>query len=205
MDRTAEGLPESGRSGKLVTLPNVLSVIRIALTPVFLALIFADGLVWKHVALFVFAVASLTDFDGWIARRQGTVTEMGRFLDPLADKILVSSALISFILLGMVDAWLVVVLLVRDFVITALRIYGIRRGKPVVTSRLAKWKTALQHVLIFGILVFISTRVVEAQWSAQPLVLVDASSHLVLNGLVGAVTLLALVSGVKYFWDHNRG
>ena len=205
LERTPGGLPISKpRKGRLLTLPNLLSAVRIALTPVFLLMIFAEGLVWKQAALLVFAVASLTDFDGWIARRQGSVTELGRFLDPLADKILVSSALISFVVLGMVEAWLVVILLVRDFGITGLRIYGIRTGRPVVTSVLAKWKTALQLVLIFGILVFVNVRIIEARLSEQPLVLADSLSHLVLNGLVAGVTLLAVMSGVQYFVDQNR-
>ena len=104
----------------------------------------------------------------------------------------------------MVEAWLVGAMLIRDVVITGLRVYGIRAGRPVVTSRLAKWKTMLQLVLIFGILVFINVRVIEAKLTSQPLVLIDSWSHLVLNGLVAAVTLLAVVSGVRYLRVLHR-
>lgn len=188
-----------------LTISNVLSVIRILLTPVFLYLIFQDSLYQKHMAVIVFGIASMTDFlDGRLARWAGTVTVLGRFLDPLADKILVSSALIAFVVLGMVEAWLVGVLLVRDLTITGLRMFAIRQGSPLVTSRLAKWKTCLQLVLIIGILVYIDVRVIEAEMTAQPLVLVDPVSHLVLNGLVAAVTLLAVVSGAMYLVDRSR-
>jgi phosphatidylglycerophosphate synthase len=87
------------------TTPNVLTVLRIILIPVFLLLIFADSWYYKISALLVFTLASLTDFyDGRIARRDGTITSFGRFMDPLADKLLVSSALIAFVMLGMVEA-----------------------------------------------------------------------------------------------------
>lgn len=196
---------EPGTTDRIVTFPNLLTVVRIVLTPVFLGLIFAESWYAKHLALLVFTVASLTDFyDGRIARRDGTVTGLGRFLDPLADKLLVSSALISFVLLGMVEAWLVGAMLLRDAVITAVRMIAIRQGKYLVTSRLAKWKTMLQLVLVFGILVFINIRVYYAELRSEPVVLVDSLSHLVLNGLVAAVTLLAVVSGVKYLIDQKR-
>lgn len=198
-------LPKPQPADRMVTFPNFLTGLRIVLTPVFLALIFSDSGFNKILALLVFTVASLTDFfDGWFARRDKTVTSLGRFMDPLADKLLVSSALISFVLLGMVEAWLVGAMLIRDAVITSLRVYAIRKGRPVVTSRLAKWKTMLQLVLAFGILVFINVRVITAELTSQPLVLVDSGSQMVLNVLVAAVTLLAVVSGVLYLVEHGR-
>lgn len=198
-------LPKPQPADRMVTFPNFLTGLRIVLTPVFLALIFSDSGFNKILALLVFTVASLTDFfDGWFARRDKTASSLGRFMDPLADKLLVSSALISFVLLGMVEAWLVGAMLIRDAVITSLRVYAIRKGRPVVTSRLAKWKTMLQLVLAFGILVFINVRVITAELTSQPLVLVDSGSQMVLNVLVAAVTLLAVVSGVLYLVEHGR-
>ncbi|MDP6775175.1 MAG: CDP-diacylglycerol--glycerol-3-phosphate 3-phosphatidyltransferase [Candidatus Latescibacteria bacterium] len=199
------GLPEGDATDRVITFPNVLTAVRLALTPIFLVLIFAESWYCVILALLVFTVASLTDFyDGRIARREGTVTSLGKFLDPLADKILVSSALIAFVVLGMVEAWLVGAMLLRDAVITGLRILGVRRGKQVVTSRLAKWKTGLQLVLIFGILVFINVNVIKANLTSQPVVLVGSLSYLVLNVLVAAVTLVTVVSGVRYLMDLRR-
>ena len=198
-------MPKPDKTDRLWTVPNVLTLSRLVLTPVFLVLIFADSWYCKILALLAFTVASLTDFyDGRIARRDGTVTSFGRFMDPLADKLLVSSALIAFVMLGMVEAWLVGAMIVRDVVITSLRIYAIRRGKPVVTSQLAKWKTMLQLVLVFGILVFINVRVVEAKLASQPIVLVGDISYWVLNVLVAAVTLVAVVSGVRYLIENRK-
>jgi len=198
-------MPKSGTTDRFWTVPNVLTVLRLVLTPVFLLLIFTDSWYCKILALLAFTVASLTDFyDGRIARRDGTVTSFGRFMDPLADKLLVSSALIAFVILGMVEAWLVGAMLVRDAVITGLRIYAIQRGKSVVTSRLAKWKTMLQLVLVFGVLVFINVRVVAAEFLAEPVVLVGDVSYWVLNLLVASVTLLAVVSGIRYLIENRK-
>ena len=198
-------IPDPDMTNRLLTMPNALTVLRVALTPVFLALIFAEGRYGKILALLVFAVASLTDFyDGHIARRDGTVTSFGRFMDPLADKLLVSAALIAFVMLGMVEAWIVGALLLRDAVITALRMLSIHRGRHVVTSQMAKWKTMLQLVLIFGILVFINVRTTMAELPSAPLVLRDTLAYWVLNGLVGAVTVLALISGVRYLVENRK-
>jgi len=189
---------------RLMTTPNVLTVIRMVLTPIFLVLIFADSWYYKISALLVFTVASLTDFyDGKIARRDGTITSFGRFMDPLADKLLVSAALIAFVMLGMVEAWLIGAMLVRDVLITALRIYAVQRGKAVVTSRLAKWKTMLQLVLIFGLLVFLNIRVVSTEFYSAPAPLFGDVAYWVMNGLVGFVTLLAVVSGVRYLIENR--
>ncbi|MDA0709681.1 MAG: CDP-diacylglycerol--glycerol-3-phosphate 3-phosphatidyltransferase [bacterium] len=193
------------KPGRFWTTPNVLTLARMVLTPVFLLLIFADSWQFKISALMVFTLASLTDFyDGRIARRDGTITSFGRFTDPLADKLLVSSALIAFVILGMVEAWLVGAMLVRDLVITSLRIYAVQRGKSVVTSRLAKWKTMLQLVLIFGLLVFLNIRVVSAEFSSEQAPLFGDLAYWVMNGLVGFVTLLAVVSGVRYLIENRK-
>ena len=121
-------------------LPNFLTALRIVLTPVFLLLLFADTWYWKSLAFVVFSAASLTDFyDGQLARKGNQETALGRFLDPLADKILVTSALIALALNRMVNVWLVVPIVGRDILITGMRLYGISRGRQMQTSRLAKW------------------------------------------------------------------
>lgn len=199
------GDSQANMTDRFLTTPNVLTLLRMVLTPVFLLLIFADSWYFKISALLVFTLASLTDFyDGRIARRDGTITSFGRFMDPLADKLLVSSALIAFVMLGMVEAWLIGAMLIRDVGITALRIYAVQRGKAVVTSRLAKWKTMLQLVLIFGLLAFLNVRVVSAEFSSEPVPLFGDMAYWVMNILVGVVTLLAVVSGVRYLIENRK-
>ena len=202
-NRLKNASPET--TDRFLTTPNVLTVLRIVLTPVFLVLIFAGSWYFKILALLVFTLASLTDFyDGKIARRDGTITSFGRFMDPLADKLLVSAALIAFVILGMVEAWLIGAMLVRDVGITALRIYAVQRGKVVVTSRLAKWKTMLQLVLIFGLLVFLNIRIVSTEFSNQPAPLFGDVAYWVMNALVGVVTFLAVVSGIRYLIENRK-
>ena len=111
----------------------------------------------KLIGTIIFAVASITDwYDGYIARRLNKVSRWGQFMDPLADKILVSAAFIIFAYLKIVYWWMVVVIVIRDFLITFRRVYAIHRGKPIVTSILAKLKTTTQMILVFVLLIYIN-------------------------------------------------
>ena len=140
-----------------MNVPNILTVFRILLTPLFIYLLFSDFLFSNLFALLVFVLASITDaYDGYYARKYNVETEIGNFLDPLADKILVSSAFISFYLLALIDLWMVVVILFRDLLITFLRIAMKRNGYSLKTSRIAKSKTAVQLTLIIFTLVFLT-------------------------------------------------
>jgi len=186
----------------IMNIPNALTVSRILLTPVFLAFFFAGGWVSKWMALMVFTVASLTDlYDGYLARRGGSVTTLGRFLDPLADKIQASAALISFVLVGLVEMWLVVLIVGRDVLITAFRMYALYNGRQVTTSKLAKWKTTAQWVVIFLILGYVSIKNTLLRFAYTEL---DGVWYFgILNGLIGIVALLTVISGVRYFWGDQ--
>ncbi|MFH1571183.1 MAG: CDP-diacylglycerol--glycerol-3-phosphate 3-phosphatidyltransferase, partial [Gemmatimonadota bacterium] len=129
----------------LTRLPNLLTLSRIAATPVFVALLLADGWIWRSLAFAVFVAAALTDYyDGFVARAHDEVTDFGSFMDPLADKILVISALAALAAARVVHLWIVVPIALRDAVVTAMRLHGICRGRRFVTSRLAKVKTMIQ-------------------------------------------------------------
>ena len=105
-----------------MNLPNLLSLIRIILTPLFIILLFSNVPNAKFFALLVFAIAAITDaYDGYLARKYNQITPEGKFLDPLADKILVLSAFISFAFIGIIDFWMVGVIIFRDSFITGLR------------------------------------------------------------------------------------
>ena len=135
-------------------LPNQLTILRIVLTPVFLYLFISDDLLMKQISLAVFIVAALSDwYDGWLARKFNYITEWGKFMDPLADKILTSAAFIGFVLVGLLEWWMVVIILIRDFTITILRIYADRKGLVFTTSYYAKWKTLLQIVFLYYLLI----------------------------------------------------
>lgn len=137
-----------------MTLPNQLTILRIALTPVFLILFLSPDPLLKQLSLLVFIIAALTDwYDGWLARKFNYITEWGKYMDPLADKILTSSAFIGFVLLGFLEWWMVAIILARDFFITFLRTYADRKGYIFLTSYYAKWKTLLQMIFLYYLLV----------------------------------------------------
>lgn len=146
-----------------MNLPNALTIFRVILTPIFIYLLFNSSMYSNLSALIIFILASVTDaFDGYYARKYNIETEFGNFLDPLADKILVSSAFISFYLLDLIKLWMVVVILSRDFFITCLRIVMKKNGQSLKTSRIAKSKTAVQLILIIFILIFLAVEKMEA-------------------------------------------
>lgn len=188
-----------------MTLPNQLSVLRIVLTPFFVVTYLMNSLTFNYISFFIFFVASLTDYyDGVIARKYGVVTLWGRFLDPLADKILVSSAFIAFALTNFVDAWMVTVIIIRDVLITALRSYAMFKEKPIVTSHLAKAKTFSQVAVIYIIFVYILAHKTMVAKNMGLFLIEKINSWNVIYLCMLFVTLLTLVSGVKYLVE-NRG
>ncbi|MGB5849680.1 MAG: CDP-diacylglycerol--glycerol-3-phosphate 3-phosphatidyltransferase [Ignavibacteriaceae bacterium] len=135
-------------------LPNQLTILRIVLTPIFLYLFISPDILMKQISLAVFIVAALSDwYDGWLARKFNYITDWGKFMDPLADKILTSAAFIGFVLVGLLQWWMVAVILIRDFIITFLRIYADRKGLVFTTSYYAQWKTFLQMVFLYYLLI----------------------------------------------------
>ncbi|MBW1920725.1 MAG: CDP-diacylglycerol--glycerol-3-phosphate 3-phosphatidyltransferase [Deltaproteobacteria bacterium] len=135
-------------------IPNLLSAFRAILLPFFIYMILQPSQSSRMIAFAVFAFASFTDlFDGYLARRLDQETELGKFLDPLADKCLVLGAFITFIFLSeQIQVWMVLCILARDIVITCFRYLAIYQGKTLQTSRLAKVKTAFQMFSIMVIL-----------------------------------------------------
>jgi len=140
-----------------LTVPNQLTILRILLTPIFLYFFVKNSFDDKLIGTAVFFFAAATDwYDGYIARKFNIITRWGQFMDPLADKILISSALIVFAYLGYLHWWMVLIIVLRDFIITFLRMYALKRGKSIVTSNLAKWKTFFQMSAVFTLLIYLN-------------------------------------------------
>ncbi len=145
-----------------LNIPNGITATRILLTPVFLWLLLSNDGVMVQVSAGIFLVAAISDwYDGWYARRHNALSSFGTFFDPLADKIFVGAGLFAFSALGVLDLWMVFIIVGRDVVTTLLRILADRRGQPVVTSRLAKWKTGLQLVFLWYIVLVWTLRNIE--------------------------------------------
>lgn len=139
---------------ELLNAPNLMTLGRVALIPVFLALLSYENRRNSFLAAVVFAAAALTDWlDGWLARVSNTVTTLGKFLDPMADKIIVLSALVMLVRLGRVPVWVVVLILARELFISGLRTLAISEGLVIAASRGGKWKTSLQLSGIIALMV----------------------------------------------------
>ncbi len=133
-----------------MNLPNKLTVLRMALIPVFLILALNGQ---PTIACLVFIIASLTDFlDGYIARKYNLVSDFGKLMDPLADKLLVMSALILFVEFGTLPSWMVIVILAREFIISGIRTVAASNGKIIAASKWGKFKTIFQMVAIISTL-----------------------------------------------------
>ena len=171
-----------------MNLPNKLTVLRVILIPFFVAALMAQGgtnETMRIVAVVIFIVASLTDLlDGKIARKYNLVTNFGKFMDPLADKLLVCSALICFIELGQVPAWMVILIISREFIISGFRLVASDNGVVIAASYWGKFKTAFQMIAIVLLIFNIPALSVVTQiclWSALILTIVSLVDYLIKN------------------------
>lgn len=171
-----------------MNLPNKLTVLRVILIPFFVAALMAfNGTVsvLRYLAVAIFIVASLTDLlDGKIARRCNLVTNFGKFMDPLADKLLVCSALICLTALGQMPAWMVIVIVSREFIISGFRLIAVEQGIVIAASYWGKWKTTFQMIAI--ILMIINLPVLGlltslCTWVALILTIISLCDYIVKN------------------------
>jgi len=182
-----------------LTIPNQLTILRIGLTPLFVYFFLRETPFYQLMAAIVYVFASITDwYDGWYARHFGVITRWGQFMDPLADKFLVSAALILFAWMNYVKWWMVWIIVLRDVLVTVMRIYAIQKGRPIVTSQIAKWKTFSQMTIILIILVFLNVLNYYGSGSS--------SYHARYFDFIGifmlAITLLTLISAYLYVKEN---
>jgi CDP-diacylglycerol--glycerol-3-phosphate 3-phosphatidyltransferase len=135
--------------GQIINIPNTLSFIRLVLIPAVVICLYADGRFGSFLAAVFFGLAAFTDLlDGFYARRYKTVTPLGKFLDPLADKILVSATMIMLTALGRIPAWIVILIIGREIAVTGLRGIAVVEGKVIEASSLGKYKTVFQSLAL---------------------------------------------------------
>ncbi|HEX9241353.1 MAG TPA: CDP-diacylglycerol--glycerol-3-phosphate 3-phosphatidyltransferase [Anaeromyxobacter sp.] len=129
--------------------PNAITMARIAMIPVFLWFTWRESRLDSFIACLIYAITGTTDFvDGWIARKKGLVTVIGKFLDPLADKLVVMAALVMLVHLGRVAAWVVIVIMAREFIVTGLRTIAMSEGIVIAAGQEGKSKTVFQVAAI---------------------------------------------------------
>lgn len=188
-----------------MTIPNQVTTLRIILTPVFLYLLFQESPGYKQIALAVFLVAALTDwYDGMIARKYGYQSEWGRFLDPLADKILTSAAFIGFVVLGLASLWMVILIVLRDIVITVLRGYSEFKGKAFYPSKGAKIKTTVQMIVLYYLLLLHVAQHSPGIYSQMPGLIDALLQPTLVYILMLAVTFLTVWTGVVYLIENRK-
>ncbi len=188
-----------------MVLPNQLTVLRIILTPIFFILLLSDDTLLKQIALGVFLVAALTDwYDGWLARKFNYLTNWGRVWDPLADKILTSAAFIAMVILGIVELWMVIIILLRDFVITGLRIFSDYRNIQFPTSVYAKWKTFIQIIFLYYLLiVYVGSLTAQINNGNDKIFEILLDKNFIYFGML-FITLLTLHSGLTYLFRNRQ-
>lgn len=187
----------------MMTLPNILTIFRILLTPVFILCLFAEFYNAQFWALFIFIVASITDaYDGYYARKNDMVTDTGKFLDPLADKILVSSAFISFAVMGLIDFWMVTLIIFRDLFVTGLRVIMSRKGFTMITSQIAKSKTSVQISIIIFTLTIVSLKGIN--WFIVTDYLTFVKEYELVYYLTMVTVLFTLYTGFTYIQENRK-
>lgn len=186
-------------------LPNQLTVLRIILTPIFFILLLSEDTLLKQIALGIFLVAAITDwYDGWLARKFNYITNWGKVWDPLADKILTLAAFIALVILGIVELWMIIVILLRDFVITGLRIFSDYRNMPFPTSIYAKWKTFIQMVFLYYLLfVYVGSLTTQIYTGNEKIFEILLNQKLVYFGML-LIVLLTLHSGLTYLFRNRQ-
>ena len=187
-----------------MNLPNKLTVLRIILVPFFVFFLLTDFKFHSIVALVLFIVASITDsLDGKIARKRNLITDFGKFADPLADKILVISALICFVELGIVSSWLVIIVLFREFSVTSIRLVASAKGKVVAANIWGKAKTVSQMIAVILTIVLLACVDIVAMFNG------NVQSFALISTVVSSIslwisTVLVIVSGVVYIVDNKE-
>ena len=187
-----------------MNLPNKLTVARIILVPFFVAALLINFPLNNLAALAIFAAASITDLlDGKIARKRGLVTDFGKFADPLADKILVISALLCFVQLGLCDCVAVIVVLFREFAVTSIRLIAASKGKVIAANIWGKVKTVTQMVAVICVLVMQTVLDIGELGVCLPCCL-RCIFLIIGEGLIWVSTFFALLSGVIYVAQNKQ-
>jgi len=207
-------------SGSRLTVPNIITVVRIAVCPAIFALAMAPGVGERLWAFVLFVAAGLSDvWDGYLARRYGWITDVGKLLDPLADKLLLAVTFIPFYLIshrggpldpipvwGPMPLWVVIVVFGRELLITVFRSYAARKGVVIAAGRTGKRKTLLQSLFTGGLLLWypLLSLVAAKQWEGRPLWRYWSMFHGTWIAVtLGLAILLTIYSMLDYLWRYR--
>lgn len=186
-----------------MNLPNKITLSRVILIPIFMIFmlaplpigeltLFKQTMPISHlIGALIFIFASATDWvDGYLARKYNLVTNLGKFLDPLADKLLVTAALVSLVQLQFAPAWIVIIILSREFAVTGIRLIAAGEGNVIAASNIAKWKTTFQIIAIAALLLY------NIPFSAVSFPFGEL--------MLWVALILTILSGIDYFWKNRE-
>jgi CDP-diacylglycerol--glycerol-3-phosphate 3-phosphatidyltransferase len=187
-----------------MNLPNQLTVFRLILTFVFVGLISAEFSNAKSIALIVFIVAAITDFlDGYLARKHNLITNFGKLMDPLADKILMCGGFVMLTVLGEIPAWIVIVILTREFLITGLRLVASAEGVVLAAENLGKHKTVWQIITVIYFLLYLASAEPAFAWTSFLFEWKPTSPEIFGQLLIWLSLVLTILSGLSYAWKNR--
>jgi len=183
-----------------MNISNKLTFLRIFLSFICIGLILANKFFSLLLAFVIFILASITDFfDGHLARKHNLVTDLGKFLDPIADKILIIGVFLAFLQLRVVNAWMVSVIMLREFIVTGMRLYTLNKGIVLEAKRWGKHKTFSQVLGIF--IIFITLILSKILPQSQT---VSFLYYKLIPLLMWYIVIVTLFSGFYYFWENRR-
>lgn len=181
-----------------MNIPNKLTISRIILAGVFILSLFIRGVGAKFAALALFLIACITDYyDGYLARKQGAITDFGKLMDPIADKILVLGAFLAFVEMKVIPAWMVMVIIARESVITGIRILALSKKKVLSAEVAGKHKTISQIVAVLAILIFLIIK--ESGFTFRYIGYYSSAIY----GLMFATVIMTITSGISYMLKNK--
>ena len=191
LKKTLDSLPAAEKKESVLNFPNKVTLLRISVIPALFFLLMDPGQTGSLIIALLFILASLTDLlDGYLARKYQSVTAMGQFLDPIADKLIVNTAMIVMIPIGRIPAWIVAVIVIRDFIVDGIRAISSSRGIIVQASKLGKQKTLCQIFAVSALMIH------------YPFLGVNA--HAVGVVILSVALVMSVYSGVDYFIKFYR-
>lgn len=179
-------LPISPENRRIINLPNTITMVRLGIIPVLFFLLLSPDQTWSLVISVLFILAALTDLlDGYVARHYEIVTTMGKFLDPIADKLVINTAMIMMIPIGRIPAWVVAIIIIRDFFVDGIRTIAQSEGVVIQASWLGKQKTLCQVFAVSALMIHYP--------------FLGADAHAVGTTLLFLALVMTIYSGLDYF------
>ncbi|MEM1083624.1 MAG: CDP-diacylglycerol--glycerol-3-phosphate 3-phosphatidyltransferase [Verrucomicrobiota bacterium] len=188
-----------------MNLPNAITLSRLVLAAVFVGAMEFPGLIGYSIALVSFSVAAATDWlDGYLARKMGLVTPLGKLLDPLADKILVCAAFVFMSVLELAPVWATALIIGREFLVTGLRQIAVEAGQVLAADRLGKWKTTFQLIFVIDALLWLTFDQADPNDFAHFILMLTKPEGWIMPVSLWLAVALTAISGWNYLWSGRN-